>query len=78
MRETSKSKNNEIYEFIRDYTIKNLYSPTIREIGSAIGLSSTSSVKYHIERLEKRGLIRLSPHGNKIALVGYELKKTNK
>ncbi|EHN59561.1 transcriptional repressor LexA [Oenococcus kitaharae] len=37
------------------------YPPTVREIGEAVGLSSTSTVHGHIERLEKHGLLHKDP-----------------
>lgn len=33
------------------------YCPSIREIGQAVGISSTSMVKYHLDVLEKKGYI---------------------
>lgn len=33
------------------------YSPTVREIGNAVGLASTSTVHGHIDRLQRLGLI---------------------
>ncbi len=44
-----------ILEFIRAYSEEHGFPPTIREIGSAVGISSTSVVKYNLERLEKKG-----------------------
>ena len=34
------------------------YAPTMREIGAAVGLTSTASVKYQLEILEQKGFIR--------------------
>ena len=34
------------------------YAPSVREIGEAVGLSSTSTVHGHLKRLEKKGLLR--------------------
>jgi len=51
------NKENEILEFI-NYTLKNDgYSPSVREIGEAVNLKSTSSVQYHLKKLEKKGVI---------------------
>lgn len=33
------------------------YAPSVREIGEAVGLSSTSTVHGHLKRLEKKGLL---------------------
>lgn len=53
-----KNKQFEIYEFIKKQIQKKGYPPSVREICSAVGLSSTSTVHGHLERLEKKGLIR--------------------
>lgn len=52
-----KEKENRIYEFICDYMKEKGFSPTVREIGEAIGLKSTSSVHIYLKRLEERGYI---------------------
>jgi repressor LexA len=46
-----------IYHFIRQFFLRNQYPPTIREIGNALGISSTSVVNYNLNKLEKAGLI---------------------
>lgn len=43
---------------MRDYG----YPPSVREIGDAVGLTSTSSVAYQLRVLEKRGYLRRDPH----------------
>ena len=54
------NKENEILEFI-NYTLKNDgYSPSVREIGEAVNLKSTSTVQYHLKKLEKKGVISKS------------------
>ncbi len=49
-----------ILDFISEYIEKNDYPPTIREIGKAVGIASTSVVKYNLERLEAKGYIERS------------------
>jgi len=49
-----------IMAFIREYLEAHNYPPTIREIGQAVGISSTSVVKYNLERLVEKGLIERS------------------
>ncbi len=44
--------------FIAEFVESNNYPPTIREIGTACGISSTSVVKYNLTKLEKQELIR--------------------
>lgn len=46
-----------ILEFIRAYSAKNRYPPTIREIGEAVGISSTSVVNYNLNILQREGHI---------------------
>lgn len=44
-------------EFIRSFAEENQYPPTIREIGEAVGISSTSVVNYNLNKLVEAGLI---------------------
>lgn len=46
-----------IMEFIRKYIGENRFPPSIREIGKAVGISSTSVVNYNLRRLEERGYL---------------------
>lgn len=50
-----------ILTFIKQHIRDKGYPPTVREIGTAVGLTSSSTVHGHIERLEKKGLIRRDP-----------------
>ena len=47
-----------IYQFIRSYTDELGYPPSVREIGSAVGLASPSTVHMHLKVLEEHGLIK--------------------
>jgi len=47
-----------IYEFICSYTKERGYPPSVREIGSAVGLASPSTVHMHLKVLQERGLIK--------------------
>src|SRR5215217_5414376 len=47
-----------ILEFVLAYTAAHGYPPSIREIGQAVGISSTSVVDYNLRALERSGLIR--------------------
>jgi repressor LexA len=49
-----------IIEFIGQYQDENGYPPTIREIGKAVGITSTSVVKYNLERLKEKGCLNRS------------------
>lgn len=46
-----------ILEYIRDYQKVNGYPPSVREIGKAVGLKSTSTVQGHLDRLQKKGML---------------------
>src|SRR6266540_39443 len=51
-------RQQKILQFIRDHQIERGYPPTIREIGRAAGISSTSVVDYNLRVLARRGMIR--------------------
>src|SRR5207247_1637954 len=50
-----------IPEYIRYQNEVRNYPPSVREIGEAVGLSSSSTVHNHLNQLERRGLIRRDP-----------------
>jgi len=54
-------RQKEIFEFIRRYAGRYGYPPTVREIGKAVGLHSSSTVHAHLANLEKSGLLRRDP-----------------
>ena len=54
-------RQKEIFDFIRRYGSKYGYPPTVREIGKAVGLHSSSTVHAHLANLEKVGLLRRDP-----------------
>ena len=54
-------RQQEIVDFIKTYSGKNGYPPTVRDIGKAIGLTSSSTVHAHLSNLEKIGLLRRDP-----------------
>jgi repressor LexA len=54
-------RQKEIFDFIRRYADKTGYPPTVREIGKAVGLHSSSTVHAHLANLEKIGLLRRDP-----------------
>lgn len=54
-------RQSRVFCYLCDYIEEHGYAPTIRQIGDAAGLSSTSSVAYVLSRLEHKGyVIRLS------------------
>ena len=54
-------RQKEIYLFLEHFIYQNGYPPSVREIGEAIGLASSSTVHGHLDRLEKKGFIRRDP-----------------
>ena len=54
-------KQQEILEFMKSQILSKGYPPSVREICTAVGLKSTSSVHAHLETLEKNGYIRRDP-----------------
>jgi repressor LexA len=54
-------RQKEIFDFIGKYAAKYGYPPTVREIGKAVGLHSSSTVHAHLANLEKIGLLRRDP-----------------
>lgn len=65
----------QIIAFIRNYTDQHGYSPSVREIGAAVGLSSTSSVQGYLNRLETQGIIeRREDRPRTIKIVSDEFR----
>lgn len=54
-------RQQEIFDFIRKHSAKHGYPPTVRDIGKAVGLASSSTVHAHLANLEKIGLLRRDP-----------------
>ncbi|RXT04103.1 transcriptional repressor LexA [Ammoniphilus sp. CFH 90114] len=55
------SRQHAILDFIKREVKDKGYPPSVREIGEAVGLASSSTVHGHLARLEKKGLIRRDP-----------------
>jgi repressor LexA len=54
-------RQQEIFDFIHKHSAKYGYPPTVRDIGKAVGLASSSTVHAHLANLEKIGLLRRDP-----------------
>jgi repressor LexA len=61
MRDELSQRQRKILGVIREAVIDRGYPPSIREIGEAVGLTSTSSVHSQLEALERKGFIRRDP-----------------
>jgi len=58
-------KTQELYEFIEKFIMQNNYPPTIREMCDYLKLDSTSSVVYHLKKLENMGKITRGENKNR-------------
>ena len=59
-----------IMDYVNQFIQENGFSPSVREIGAAVGLRSTASVSYHLQALQEKGLIKApGAKGRKRALV---------
>ncbi|WP_416150746.1 transcriptional repressor LexA [Salipaludibacillus sp. HK11] len=69
------SRQQSILEFIKSEVKAKGYPPSVREIGVAVGLASSSTVHGHLSRLEKKGYIRRDPTKPRaIEVIGLENK----
>ena len=57
-KKTRGSTQEKVLSYIQSMIETRGYAPSVREIGEAVGLSSTSTVHGHLKRLEKKGLLR--------------------
>lgn len=55
-------RQHKVLEVIRDSVARRGYPPSVREIGDAVGLTSTSSVAYQLGTLQRKGFLRRDPH----------------
>jgi repressor LexA len=55
------TRQQQIFDFIKRHTQEKGYPPTVRDIGKAIGLTSSSTVHAHLANLEQLGLLRRDP-----------------
>ena len=72
------NKNTEkIFNFIVKFKNEKGFIPSVREIGSAIGLSSTSTIAYYLNKLEQDGKIKRSGNKNRaIEIITNDTKST--
>jgi repressor LexA len=54
-------RQQEIFDYVKRYVSEHGYPPTVRDIGKAIGLTSSSTVHAHLSNLEKLGVLRRDP-----------------
>jgi repressor LexA len=63
-----------IIDYIRHVSRTRNYPPSVREIGEAVGLSSSSTVHNHLNQLERRGLIRRDPSKSRTVQLVQEAR----
>lgn len=65
------AKQQQIYDYIQEFSAQNGYPPSVREIGAAIGLKSPSTVHFHLKGLEEAGvLVKAEGKTRAITLAG--------
>jgi repressor LexA len=66
-------RQREILDFIKAETRRQGYPPTVRDIGQAVGLSSSSTVHSHLSALEAKGIIRRDPSKPRaLEVIGHD------
>ena len=64
-----------ILDYIREVTRIRNYPPSVREIGEAVGLSSSSTVHNHLNQLERRGLIKRDPSKSRTVQLVQDVRE---
>lgn len=66
-------RQRDILDFLSEFILRNGYPPSVREIGDAVGLSSSSTVHSHLNSLENKGYIKRDPSSARaISLIAQE------
>lgn len=63
--EKTLEKTLKVYDFIKDFTSKNGFSPSIRDICNAMDISSTATVSYYLNKLDDLGYIKKLKNKNR-------------
>ncbi|MFN0196136.1 MAG: transcriptional repressor LexA [Planctomycetaceae bacterium] len=72
------TRQQEIFEFLKDKILNRGYGPTVREIGVQFGIRSPNGVMCHLKALEKKGLITRESHMSRaIQLTDPPNKRTS-
>ncbi len=74
MTEHLTERQTKILDYIRYVTRVRNYPPSVREIGEAVGLSSSSTVHNHLNQLERRGLIKRDPSKSRTVQLVQDLQ----
>jgi repressor LexA len=66
------ARQQEIWQFLVEYTVGHGYRPTVREFGEAVGRASPSTVHAHLANLERAGLLKRDPSKPRaLDLIGH-------
>ena len=65
MKEKLTNKQNQVLDYLKKFMAKKGYPPTVREIGSALNLSSPATVHAHLNTLTEKGYIKKSNSKNR-------------
>lgn len=78
-REGLSNRQNEILTFIKKYTAKNNYPPSIREISKGVNLKSPATTHVHVKNLIEKGYLKRNTNNHKLLelLVPNEFEQTS-
>jgi repressor LexA len=62
--------------FITAYTEQHGFPPSVREIGKAVGLTSTASVHYHLSKLQVEGYLTKNTAGPRTVVVAKNVQES--
>jgi len=68
-------KQRVIFDYLKQYMLKNGFAPSVREITKAVGLRSLATVHEHLKTLEKKGLIRREQGVGRSIEIAYDPEK---
>ena len=77
-RTRSNTMKEKILTAITTYIQQHGYPPTVREIGEAVGLKSTSSVYHYLQRMDAAGIIALGNGPRAIRVPGWRFERIKK
>ena len=69
-------RHKKIMQYLEKFQVENGYSPSIREIGEAINVQSTSLVDYYLKQLEEQGFISRENHISRSICIKKTLEGT--
>ena len=66
-------KQTEVYEALVEFIETNGYTPTVREFGKYIGISSPATVKYYLDILEEKRFIERINNSRRLCPIKFYL-----